>query len=105
MNKIAEASEVLRSGLCSEIFYQKMTNEVESNEIPKQFTIDFGELRNDIDFITKSTNLEKVSNFCSIDLEFSGIRIQEISFEYWIESVNDFNFNFFLFHSVIECDR
>lgn len=33
----------------------------ETTETPKKSVIDFGELRNDTDFITKSTNLENVS--------------------------------------------
>lgn len=36
-------------------------NEAESTETPTKVSMDFGELRNDTDFITKSTNLEKVS--------------------------------------------
>lgn len=33
----------------------------ETTETPKKSRMDFGELRNDTDFITKSTNLENVS--------------------------------------------
>lgn len=35
----------------------------EEMESPKKFPMDFAELRNDTDFIAKSTNLEKVSTF------------------------------------------
>lgn len=35
----------------------------EEMESPKKVPMDFAELRNDTDFITKSTNLEKVSKF------------------------------------------
>lgn len=34
-------------------------------ETPKRAPMDFAELRNDTDFITKSTNLEKVSKWFS----------------------------------------
>lgn len=33
----------------------------ETSEAPKKSPMDFGELRNDTDFVTKSNNLEKVS--------------------------------------------
>lgn len=36
--------------------------EAESTEVVKKLPMDFGELRNDTDFVTKSNNLEKVSN-------------------------------------------
>lgn len=35
----------------------------DTTETPKRTPMDFAELRNDTDFITKSTNLEKVSAF------------------------------------------
>lgn len=41
----------------------KMDKSKEEMEPPKKSPMDFAELRNDTDFITKSTNLEKVSSF------------------------------------------
>lgn len=41
--------------------------QTETTETPKKSHIDFGELRNDTDFITKSTNLENVSVFFLTD--------------------------------------
>lgn len=40
-----------------------MDKSKEESETPKKLPMDFAELRNDTDFITKSTNLEKVSTF------------------------------------------
>lgn len=45
--------------------------EAESSEIQKRAPMDFGELRNDTDFITKSTNLEKVSIYSAVLFVFS----------------------------------
>lgn len=38
-------------------------SDAETVETPKNTSMDFGELRNDTEFITKSTNLENVSVF------------------------------------------
>lgn len=40
-----------------------MNKSKEEMETPKKPPMDYAELRNDTDFITKSTNLEKVSAF------------------------------------------
>lgn len=40
----------------------------ESSETQERVRVDFGKLRNDKDFIIKSTNLEKVSIFFRLDL-------------------------------------
>lgn len=40
------------------------------SETSEKTPMDFGELRNDTDFITKSTNLEKVRNYFIIFLSF-----------------------------------
>lgn len=53
-------------------------------EAPKRAPMDFGELRNDTDFITKSINLEKVS-------------ARFVEFFYFIANKIRFHFNLYLF--------